>query len=47
MGEVIQQNMQLMVELSDQSAGKATKTLEHSQAVAISAEHLQDSILHL
>ena len=44
MGEVIQQNMQLMVELSDQSAGKATKTLEHSQAVAISAEHLQDSI---
>jgi methyl-accepting chemotaxis protein len=44
MGEVIQQNMQLMVELSDQSAGKATKTLEHSQAVAISAEQLQDSI---
>ncbi len=44
LGEVIQQNMQQMVELSDQSAGKATKTLEHSQAVAISAEHLQDSI---
>lgn len=44
MGEVIQQNMQQMVELSDQSADKANKTLEHSQAVAISAEHLQDSI---
>lgn len=44
MGEVIQQNMQQMVELSDQSADKANKTLEHSQAVAISAEYLQDSI---
>jgi methyl-accepting chemotaxis protein len=44
MGEVIQQNMQQMVELSDQSADKANKTLEHSQAVAISAEHLQNSI---
>lgn len=44
MGEVIQQNMQQMVELSDQSAEKANKTLEHSKAVAISAEHLQDSI---
>ena len=44
MGEVIQQNMHQMVNLSDQSAEKAHQTLQHSQDVAISAEHLQDSI---
>ncbi len=44
MGEVIQQNMHQMVTLSDQSAEKAHQTLQHSQDVAISAEHLQDSI---
>lgn len=44
MGEVIEQNMSQMVELTDQSAHKATRTLVHSEAVATSAAQLQDSI---
>jgi methyl-accepting chemotaxis protein len=44
LGQAITENMSTMVTLAEQSSDKASRTLQHSDAVAQSAEQLQQSI---